>query len=192
LLGNFQLTGIPPAPKGVPQIEVAFDIDADGIVNVSAKDKATNRDQSITIAASSGLSSEEIEDMIANAEKHAEADKARKEAIEAINAADSIITDTEKNLEEFKDQLDKTEVEKIRAQITELRDTLSKISSGEITKTGEEIRKMSGDLQQASLKLFELAYKQRASQNASSSDSSSSSDSNNAQDADFKDTSDKK
>ncbi|KAJ2376122.1 Hsp70 ATPase ssc1, partial [Coemansia sp. RSA 2603] len=87
ILGNFQLTGLPPAPKGVPQIEVTFDIDADGIVNVSAKDKATNRDQSITIAASSGLSETEIEEMIANAEKHAEADKERREVIEATNSA---------------------------------------------------------------------------------------------------------
>lgn len=75
LLGNFQLVGIPPAPKGIPQVEVTFDIDADGIVNVSAKDKATNKDQSITIAASSGLSDKEIESMIEQAEQHAEADK---------------------------------------------------------------------------------------------------------------------
>ncbi|KAJ1922286.1 hypothetical protein H4219_000148 [Mycoemilia scoparia] len=189
LLGNFQLTGIPPAPKGVPQVEVTFDIDADGIVNVSAKDKATNRDQSITIAASSGLSSEEIEDMIANAEKHAEADKARKDSIEAVNSADSIIADTEKHLEEFKEQLDKEEVDKIRAQITEIRTTLSQISSGEVTKTAEEIRKMTGDLQQASLKLFEMAYKKRADQNSGGSQSSSSdSSSSSAQDAEFKES----
>ncbi|KAJ2806817.1 hypothetical protein H4R21_000724 [Coemansia helicoidea] len=191
MLGNFQLTGLPPAPKGVPQIEVSFDIDADGIVNVSAKDKATNRDQSITIAASSGLSDAEIEDMIANAEKHAEADKERREVIEATNSAESIITDTEKHLEEFKAQLDKEEATKIRSQLDELRQTLAKVSAGEATLTAEEIKKQSGNVQQASLKLFEMVYKQRANQNndapsdASSSDASSSSSS--AKDADFKD-----
>ncbi|KAJ2244645.1 hypothetical protein GGI13_006142 [Coemansia sp. RSA 455] len=183
ILGNFQLTGLPPAPKGVPQIEVTFDIDADGIVNVSAKDNATNRDQSITIAASSGLSEAEIEDMIANAEKHAEADKERREIIEATNSADSIVNDTEKNLEEFKEQLDKAEVEKIRTQLDELRQTLAKVASGEETLKAEEIKQKSGNVQQASLKLFEMVYKQRASQNNASSDSSSSS---SAKDADFK------
>ncbi|KAJ2836363.1 hypothetical protein FBU31_001392, partial [Coemansia sp. 'formosensis'] len=183
LLGNFQLTGLPPAPKGVPQIEVTFDIDADGIVNVSAKDNATNRDQSITIAASSGLSEAEIEDMIANAEKHAEADKERREVIEATNSADSIVNDTEKNLEEFKEQLDKAEVEKIRTQLDELRQTLAKVASGEESLKAEEIKQKSGNVQQASLKLFEMVYKQRASQNNNASDASSSS---SAKDADFK------
>ncbi|KAJ2494500.1 hypothetical protein IWW47_004584, partial [Coemansia sp. RSA 2052] len=169
-------------------IEVTFDIDADGIVNVSAKDNATNRDQSITIAASSGLSEAEIEDMIANAEKHAEADKERREIIEATNSADSIVNDTEKNLEEFKEQLDKAEVEKIRTQLDELRQTLAKVSSGEETLKAEEIKQKSGNVQQASLKLFEMVYKQRASQNNSStsSDSSADSSSSSAKDADFK------
>ncbi|KAJ1670615.1 hypothetical protein GGF38_001402, partial [Coemansia sp. RSA 25] len=159
-----------------------------GIVNVSAKDNATNRDQSITIAASSGLSEAEIEDMIANAEKHAEADKERREIIEATNSADSIVNDTEKNLEEFKEQLDKAEVEKIRTQLDELRQTLAKVSSGEETLKAEEIKQKSGNVQQASLKLFEMVYKQRASQNNSStsSDSSADSSSSSAKDADFK------
>ncbi|KAJ1895680.1 hypothetical protein LPJ81_004909 [Coemansia sp. IMI 209127] len=188
LLGNFQLTGLPPAPKGVPQIEVAFDIDADGIVNVSAKDKATNRDQSITIAASSGLSETEIEDMIANAEKHAEADKERREVIEATNSADSIITDTEKNLEEFKEQLDKEEAAKIRTQLDDLRQVIAQVNSGEITLKAEDIKKKSGDVQQASLKLFEMVYKKRASQNNNAgSESSDSSSSSSTKDADFKD-----
>lgn len=186
LLGNFQLTGLPPAPKGVPQIEVTFDIDADGIVNVSAKDKVTNRDQSITIAASSGLSENEIEEMIANAEKHAEADKERREVIEATNSSDSIVIDTEKNLEEFKEQLDKAEVEKIRTQLDELRQTLAKVNSGEANLKAEEIKQKAGEVQQASLKLFEMVYKQRAQNESSNSDSSSSS-SDSAKDADFKD-----
>jgi molecular chaperone DnaK len=114
MLGNFQLVGIPPAPKGIPQVEVTFDIDADGIVNVSAKDKATNKDQSITIAASSGLSDKEIESMISQAEAHAEADKARRELIEASNSADSVATETEKALNEFREQVDAEEAKKVR------------------------------------------------------------------------------
>jgi molecular chaperone DnaK len=186
LLGNFQLAGFPPAPKGVPQIEVTFDIDADGIVNVSAKDKATNKDQSITIAASSGLSKDEIEQMVANAEKFAEADKQRKEAIEATNSAESIIADTEKHMTDFKDQLDNELATKIRSQITELREYLSKVNSGEIKATGEEIKTKSTDLQQASLKLFELAYKQKAGQESTGQESSS------AKDAEYRDVNEEK
>jgi molecular chaperone DnaK len=96
LLGNFNLVGIPPAPKGVPQIEITFDIDADGIVNVSAKDKATNKDQSMTIASSSGLSDKDIERMVADAEQFAESDKARRDLIEESNKGESVCSDTEK------------------------------------------------------------------------------------------------
>jgi len=96
LLGNFNLVGIPPAPKGVPQIEITFDIDADGIVNVSAKDKATNKDQSMTIASSSGLSDKDIEKMVSDAEAFAEEDKARKALIEEANKGESVVADTEK------------------------------------------------------------------------------------------------
>ncbi|PWA00544.1 hypothetical protein BB558_003407 [Smittium angustum] len=187
LLGNFQLSGIPPAPKGIPQIEVTFDIDADGIVNVSAKDKVTNKDQSITLTASSGLSKDEIENMINNAEEHAEADKLRREVIEHTNTAESIIGDTEKHLEEFKDQLDKKDVEEINKSMGSLRELLNKIRAGEVEKTGEEIRQEYHNLQQQSLKLFEQVYKKKAGENQGSS----SSESNNAQDAEFKD-SDKK
>jgi len=98
LLGNFNLVGIPPAPKGVPQIEITFDIDADGIVNVSAKDKATNKDQSMTIASSSGLSDKDIEKMVSDAEQYAETDKERKALIEESNKADSVCADTEKGM----------------------------------------------------------------------------------------------
>lgn len=96
LLGNFNLVGIPPAPKGVPQIEITFDIDADGIVHVNAKDKATNKDQSMTIASSSGLSDRDIEKMVSEAEQYAETDKARRSLIEEANKADSVIADTQK------------------------------------------------------------------------------------------------
>ncbi|KAI9208707.1 heat shock protein 70 family [Polychytrium aggregatum] len=183
LLGQFNLVGLPPAPRGVPQIEVTFDIDADGIVNVSAKDKATNKDQSITIAASSGLSDAEIEKMIVEAEKHAEADKARKDVIEAVNHAQSIINDTEKAMGEFKDQLDKEEETKIRNQITELRELISKDPE---QLTPENVKEKYDELQQGSLKLFEMVYKKRAS------DGDASKTEDKTVDADFKDAKDEK
>jgi len=101
LLGNFNLVGIPPAPKGVPQIEITFDIDADGIVNVSAKDKATGKDQSMTIASSSGLSDKDIEKMVSDAEQYAETDKARKALIEEANKGESVCVDTEKGMSRY-------------------------------------------------------------------------------------------
>ncbi|GJJ70644.1 hypothetical protein EMPS_02994 [Entomortierella parvispora] len=165
LLGDFNLHGLAPAPKGVPQIEVSFDIDADGIVNVGAKDKATGRDQSMSIVASSGLSSDEIEKMIKDSELFADSDRKKKEQIEATNQAESIITETEKHMSDFKDQLDSTETEKIKEQISKLREVLAK---GEAVEA-EEIKKESTDLQQGSLKLFEMVYKKNAA-NASSSE----------------------
>ncbi|KAJ1971509.1 Hsp70 ATPase ssc1 [Dimargaris xerosporica] len=183
LLGNFQLVGIPPAPKGIPQIEVTFDIDADGIVNVSAKDKATNKDQSITIAASSGLSKDEIENMIVQAEEHAEADRARKDVIEATNHANSVIADTEKALNDFKDQVDAKDAEGIKKFMTELRETLAQVESGESKLTAEDLKAKVGELQQISLKLFELAYKNRAAANDSGSSGDSSSSSSSTSDA---------
>ena len=108
-LGNFELTGIPPAPRGVPQIEVTFDIDANGIVHVSAKDLGTGKEQSIRITASSGLSKEEIDKMVRDAEAHADEDKKKREAIEARNHADSMVYSTEKSLKEFGDKIDAVE-----------------------------------------------------------------------------------
>ncbi|KAJ3193324.1 70-kilodalton heat shock protein [Irineochytrium annulatum] len=187
LLGQFNLVGIPPAPRGVPQVEVTFDIDADGIVNVSAKDKATNKDQSITIAASSGLSDAEKEKMIHEAEVHAESDKKRKEVIEASNHANSIIADTESAMVDFKEQLDKDETEKIRAKITELRTLLSEDAE---KLDAESIKEKYGELQQGSLKLFEMVYKKK--QNENSGGSSSGSEGEKASDAEFKDAKDEK
>lgn len=160
LLGDFNLTGIPPMPRGSAQIEVSFDIDADGIVNVGAKDKATGRDQSMSIVASSGLSDSEIENMIKESEQFAESDAKRKNAIEATNAAESVISETEKHMNDFKDQLDGAEAEKIRGLITQLRDTMAQGENAE----PEEIKKQSTDLQQSSLKLFEMVYKNKAQQ----------------------------
>ncbi|KAI8577806.1 hypothetical protein K450DRAFT_250089 [Umbelopsis ramanniana AG] len=164
LLGNFQLVGLPPAPKGVPQIEVVFDIDADGIVNVGAKDKATGRDQSMTIAASSGLSKDEIENMVQQAEQNAEEDKARRDTIEAANRADSIIHDTEKAITDFKDQLDSGEADKLQQQIQSLREVVAQAQTGDRSVNPADVKAKSDELQQASLKLFEMVYKKRASE----------------------------
>ncbi|KAF9551318.1 Stress-70 protein, mitochondrial [Mortierella hygrophila] len=172
LLGDFNLHGLPPAPKGVPQIEVSFDIDADGIVNVGAKDKATGRDQSMSIVASSGLSKDEIENMIRDSEKFAESDRKKKEQIEATNHAESVISETEKNMEEFKGQLDASEAEKIKEQITKLKEVLAKGDNVE----AEDIKKDVSELQQGSLKLFEMVYKKNAASGGSGGDGASGSD----------------
>jgi len=170
LLGQFQLVGIPPAPRGVPQIEVTFDIDANGIVNVSARDKGTGKEQQIVIQSSGGLSNDEIENMVREAESHAAQDKEKKERIEAVNQAEGVLHDTESKMEEYKDQLPAEDVTKIKEQIAKVREELANKDS----MSGEEIKKTVGDLQQSSLKLFEMAYKKMASERESGSSSSSS------------------
>jgi len=162
LLGNFQLVGIPPAHRGVPQIEVTFDIDADSIVHVHAKDKSTNKDQSITIASGSGLSDSEIQQMVEDSEKYAEEDKERKAVIETANRADSVVNDTEKALNEHADKLDKTEADQIREKITGLREFVAKAQSGEVSATATEIKEKTDELQVASLNLFDKMHKARA------------------------------
>lgn len=164
LLGNFQLVGIPPAHRGVPQVEVTFDIDADSIVHVHAKDKSTNKDQSITIASGSGLSDSEIENMVNDAEKYGAADKERKSAIEAANRADSVLNDTEKALKEFEDKLDKTEADQIREKITSLREYVAKNQTGEGTATAEEMKQKIDELQTSALTLFDKMHKAREEQ----------------------------
>merc|ERR1719150_773625 len=176
LLGQFQLTGIPPAPRGVPQVEVTFDIDANGIVNVHARDKGTGKEQQIVIQSSGGLSKDEIENMVRDAEAHAADDKLKKDRIEASNQAEGILHDTETKMEEYKDQLDSEEVAKMREKINEVRDKLANKEEMD----PEEIKSTVSDLQQSSLKLFEIAYKKMAkdrNEGSSSSDSSSSSES---------------
>lgn len=172
LLGNFNLVGIPPAPKGVPQIEITFDIDADGIVNVSAKDKATNKDQSMTIASSSGLSDKDIERMVSDAEQFAESDKARRDLIEESNKGESVCSDTEKAMNEFKDQLDAAEKEKVTKLVAELRELAAKGQAGDGSVTSEQIREKINETQQASLGLFQKVYEKRNAENASSESSS--------------------
>merc|ERR1712117_34547 len=171
LLGQFQLVGIPPAPRGVPQIEVTFDIDANGIVNVSARDKGTGKEQQIVIQSSGGLSKDEIENMVREGEKHAAADAEKKERIEAVNQAEGVLHDTESKVEEFKDQLPSEDVQKIKTQIAEVREKLADKDN----MTGEEIKKTVSDLQQSSLKLFEMAYKKMASEREGGSSGSSES-----------------
>ncbi|EGD86952.1 hsp7-like protein [Trichophyton rubrum D6] len=161
LLGNFQLVGIPPAHRGVPQIEVTFDIDADSIVHVHAKDKSTNKDQSITIASGSGLSDSEIQNMVNDAETYRAQDIERKALIEGANRADSVLNDTEKALKEFEDKLDKAEATQITEKITALREVVAKCQSGETTITAEELKAKVDDLQTSSLTLFDKMHKAR-------------------------------
>merc|ERR1712117_658506 len=172
LLGQFQLTGIPPAPRGVPQVEVTFDIDANGIVNVHARDKGTGKEQQIVIQSSGGLNKDQIENMVREAEANAEADRINRERVEAINQAEGVLHDTESKMDEFKDQLPAEDVAKMKEKITEVRDKLANKDEMD----PEEIKKTVSDLQQSSLKLFEMAYKKMASERSSGEDSSSSSD----------------
>merc|ERR1712111_67458 len=165
LLGQFQLVGIPPAPRGVPQVEVTFDIDANGIVNVHARDKGTGKEQQIVIQSSGGLSKDQIENMVREAESHAEADKVLKERVEAINQAEGILHDTESKMDEFKDQLPSEDIAKMKEKIQEVRDKLQDKENMD----PEDIKKAVSDLQQSSLKLFEMAYKKMAADKDSSS-----------------------
>jgi len=176
LLGQFTLVGIPPAPRGVPQIEVTFDIDANGIVNVSARDKGTGKEQQIVIQSSGGLSKDEIENMVRNAEAHAEEDRKKKEMVEVLNQADSIIHDTESKMDEFKDQLPADECEKLRAKMADVKAMLANKEN----ESPEKIRQETTDLQQQSLKLFEMAYKKMAADRESGGGSSSSSSSSDS------------
>ncbi|SCU87387.1 LADA_0E03708g1_1 [Lachancea dasiensis] len=165
LIGNFTLSGIPPAPKGVPQIEVSFDLDADGIINVSARDKASNKDASITVAGSSGLSDSEIEQMVNDAEKYREQDEAKKKSIESSNKADQLANDTESSLKEFEAKIDKAEAQKVKDQITSLREIVARVQSGEEV-DAEELKTKTDELQTASMKLFEQMYKNDAANNS--------------------------
>jgi molecular chaperone DnaK len=159
-LGRFDLVGIPPAPRGVPQIEVTFDIDANGIVHVSAKDLATSKEQKIRIESSSGLTEEEIKKMVKDAEQHAEEDKKAKEKAEAINQADSLIYQTEKMLREYGSKVsadDKANIER------EIENTRNAMESGD----AQSIKQATEALTQATYKISESMYREAASQSAS-------------------------
>jgi molecular chaperone DnaK len=167
-LGKFHLVGIPPAPRGVPQVEVTFDIDANGIVNVSAKDVGTGREQKITITASSGLSKEEIDKMMKDAESHSGEDAKRKEVIEARNRLDGLVYSVEKSFSENKDKLDSAASGEIEAAISESKTALA----------GDDAEAMNNAfnrLQTASHKLAEVLYSQTAQQGETAEQASSAS-----------------
>jgi molecular chaperone DnaK len=151
-LGKFQLTGIPPAPRGVPQIEVAFDIDADGILNVSAKDLGTGKEQKIEIKAGSGLADDEIKRMVQDAEAHAEDDKKRKAAVEAKNHAESLVHSTEKALAEHGTKVSEGDRRAIENALADLKEALKGTDA-------EAISAKANTLAQASMKLGEAMYK---------------------------------
>ena len=174
ILGNFDLVGIPPAPRGVPQIEVAFDIDANGIVNVSAKDKGTGKEQQIKIQASGGLSEDEIDKMVKEAEANAETDKKKREAVDVKNQADTMIHSAEKNLKEFGDKVSEQERNAIENDIKSLKEASQ-------TDDIENIKKGLEALTQSSMKLGEAMYKaqqQESAQSASPDDSQNDGDTN--------------
>jgi molecular chaperone DnaK len=188
-LGNFELVGIPPAPRGTPQIEVTFDIDANGIVSVSAKDKGTGKEQKIQIQASGGLTDEEIQKMVKEAEANKEEDKKKRETIDARNQADSIIFSTEKSLKEHGDKVSDEEKKAIEIGISDLKKSL------EGTDT-EELKKKTQDLIQVSMKLGEAVYKsQQQDPSAKPEDQDTKTENKNKEDvvdADFEDVKDDK
>jgi molecular chaperone DnaK len=156
-IGQFQLAGIPPSPRGVPQIEVTFDIDADGILNVTAKDKATGKEQKIVIKASSGLSESEIERMVQDAERMKDEDKSKREKVDARNAADAIVYQTEKNLTEYKDKLEPADVTKLESGIEEIKNALKTDNSAEIKSATD---KLNATWQEVAQKMYQTASEQ--------------------------------
>jgi len=159
VLGEFNLEGIAPAPRGMPQVEVIFDIDANGVVKVSAKDKATGKEQSVRIQSSGGLSEAEIDKMVKDAEANAGADKEKKELVEARNQADSLVYSTEKSLNEHKDKVDSATKELIEADLQKVKDLLAKDDT-----KADEIKSATESLMQNSMKLGEAIYKQQGDQ----------------------------
>merc|ERR1739844_637415 len=184
-LGQFDLVGIPPAPRGVPQIEVSFDIDADGILNVSAKDKGTGKEQNIVIRSSGGLSDEDIESMVRDAEANAEADTLRRQTIEAKNEIDALTYSTQKSLDENKDKVSddvKAEVEKAIAEAKEVTD------SDDL----ETIKAKVEALNQASLKIGQAVYGQQQADGAQDApEGEEKKEDDTTVDADFKEKDDK-
>jgi molecular chaperone DnaK len=180
-LGRFQLTGIPPAPRGTPQVEVTFDIDANGIVHVSAKDKGTGKEQSIKITASEKLSEEEIKKMQADAESHAEEDKKRKEEVETINQADATVYSTEKSLDEFKDKVDGETKEKIQKKVDELKELL-KAENKDTAKLKQTTEELNKELMEIGQKIYQ---QQAAEQQQKTSEQSDEKKDETVVDADY-------
>lgn len=189
-LGRFTLSDIPPAPRGIPQIEVSFDIDANGIVNVRAKDMGTGKEQRITITSNSGLSDEEIERMVKEAELNAEADKQRKEAVEVRNEADQLVFTTEKTLKEVEGKVDQAEIDKANEAKDKVKKALEGGTLDEIKTAKDELSQI---IQQISVKLYEQAAQAaQAAQGASAQDASGDAKKENVVDADYEVVDDKK
>jgi molecular chaperone DnaK len=191
-LGRFDLSDIPPAPRGVPQIEVSFDIDANGILNVSAKDKATGKEQSIVIKASSGLSDEEIENMVKDAEAHAEEDRLAKELVEARNMAENMIHATKKSMDDLGDKVEEQEKKDIEAAIADLEEELKGDNKEAITEKTTKLTEVAG-------KLAEKAYaqEQASAEAAGAGEAPEANDNSNANgddivDAEFEEVEDEK
>jgi len=192
MLGQFKLSGFPPAPKGVPQIEVTFDIDANGIVHVSARDKGTGKENDIRIKSSGGLSDAEIQKILREAEEHAEEDKRKKSLIEIKNKGESVVDECHKNLKEHKQFVDADGESKLKEAIQALEDKMSSSSDA------DEIRQAIDSLQEIQMKTFESAYKNSSkgpedgSSGASGDQGSSQGSNPNAEDAEYKEVEDKK
>eukprot|EP01138_Halocafeteria_seosinensis_P012784 gb/GECG01013060.1/.p1 GENE.gb/GECG01013060.1/~~gb/GECG01013060.1/.p1 ORF type:complete len:682 (+),score=141.38 gb/GECG01013060.1/:1-2046(+) len=186
LLGNFDLVGIPPAPRGVPQVEVTFDIDANGIVNVSAKDKGTGKEQSIVVQSSGGLSEEEIQRMVDQAEQHKDQDEKRKQMIEARNEADSLVYNTEKSLNDHRDKLSAEQVQEVEKAIASCKEAIEQEDL-------DNLKNKTQELQQASMKIGQAAYQSQqggaegAAGAGAEQEQQQSKDDENVVDAEFKD-----
>ena len=181
-LGRFQLTNIPPAPRGVPQIEVTFDIDANGIVNVTAKDLGTNKEQSITITSNTSLTEEEIDKMVKEAEANREADEKKKEEADAKNDAEQMIFQTEKALKDLKDKVDKKEKEEAEEKIKDLKEALEKDDIEDIKKKQEALQEITYKL---AAKVYEEANKEAQKNEENKNEEEESKDKDNVKEADF-------
>jgi len=184
-LGKFDLVGLPSAPRGVPQVEVTFDIDANGIVNVTAKDKATNKEQQIRIQASGGLSDADIDKMVKDAEAHAAEDKVRRETVDAKNHAEAMIHSTEKSVAEYGDKVSEADKGAIGAAVAGLKAALE----GEDV---EAIKAKTTELTQASMKLGEAMYKAQSAEAGAAAEAGADAKKDDVIDADFKEVHDDK
>ena len=188
-IGRFQLADIPPAPRGVPQIEVTFDIDANGILNVTAKDKATGKEQNIRIEASSGLTEEEIDRMKKDAEANAEADAKAKESVDKLNSADSMIFQTEKQLKEFGDKLSQDKKKPVEAALADLKKSFE---SKDLEKIDKDLEKLNEAWKAASEEMYKAQQEQQSSsdQNNQQKTDAPKDDSENVEDVEFEEVKD--
>ncbi len=187
-LGRFQLVGLPPAPRGVPQVEVTFDIDANGIVNVSAKDLGTGKEQKITITASSGLNKDDIDKMVKDAQSHAAEDKKRREEIEVRNQADSLVYATEKVLKENRDKVSEADAKAVEDALKETRDAIEKGNTDEIKARMEALNTASHRLAEAMYKKASAADAQPGAGSAGARRAQARQDKDDVVDAEFEET----